>query len=397
MLNKPRDKFYCGVSQTKIDTANPQLNPKALKHMAQFITDRYNVRVKKDVQGLPSPWTDNKILQVGKFTNVRREHDRQTKEYIDCIANAKQSYFKDSWFDKFWNTVIFRMFNRIDMFKVTNIEPTPFYIEGLKGLIKPTVRNTLLELIEKRTISENLSLFTNAFNTGGLKQSLAIPEGDYSGSQIVVRLNDGLNVDYRPNREKFKTGEYLSDMYEPDMSMRILRYIGHVANGSLSTLHEQVMNAKSQIEVYNLLVNNIRGCSRFLAYQIFVDLSYCNEFPFSENHFTVSGPGCDAGLNILFDDFDGLNKEEALFWLRDNQFKIFDIDFTKLFYDLEVHDQCLNIQALENLHCEFSKYMRGVEAIERGEKPRFKVSTAKLVNPPLLSTKADSKSNTKLW
>lgn len=388
MLNKPRDIFYCGVSQTKIDTANPQLNPTALKHMTQFITDRYNVRIKKDVQGLPSPWTTNKILQAGKFTNVRREHDRQTKEYINCIANSNID-----WFNKFWNTVIFRMFNRIDMFKVTNIEPTPFYIEGLKELINPTARNTLLELIEKRTVSENLSMFTNAFNTGGLKQSLAIPEGDYSGSQIVVRLNDGLNVEYRPNLEKFKTREYLSDMYEPNMPMRILRYIGHVANGSLSTLHEQVMNAKSQIEVYNLIMENIRGCKLFLSYQIFVDLTYCKEFPFSENHFTVSGPGCSAGLDILFDNFDGLNKEEALFWLRDNQNKIFDIDFTKLFFDLEPHDQYLNVMCIENLACEFSKYMRGIEAIERGENPKFTVSTAKLVNPPLLSNNL----NTKLW
>lgn len=53
-----------------------------------WIKERNAVYVKRE-QGLPKPWTSDKILQTYKFCNVRREHDRVTK------------WIKDHWRDPY--------------------------------------------------------------------------------------------------------------------------------------------------------------------------------------------------------------------------------------------------------------------------------------------------------
>ena len=118
----------------------------------------------------------------------------------------------------------------------------------------------------------------------------------------------------------------------------------------------------SSKEVYDNLLS-LPGIGSFLAYQIFVDFSYLSEFPFSENEFVVAGPGCKKGLNLLFDDFGGLRYEEALFWIRDNQnrlFQQFGYNSYNLFSDLPEEERYLNLMSLENCMCEISKYIRAI-------------------------------------
>ncbi len=367
MLTKRSDTPYCGVSESRIKEANPTLSIEVLAHLKTFIRDRYDIHFKKDVQLLPPPWTDNVVLQKGKFTNVRREHDRQTKNYVALTQECT------SWYQKFWNTVLFRMFNHAnpfagEPFDIHRLVSDDKYVENIRA------RFTKME-------QEGVALFTNAFNTGGLKQSLGVPEGLVDSKYI--QLDNGDRLDYRQNIEKFRSGELKCKAYEPNMGMRIIRAVRHYAGSTLKSLHDDVFNAQDQKAAYELLNSGIRGLSRFLAYQIFVDLTYQPEFPFSENEFTVSGPGCDAGLDLLFTDRDGMTYEECLFWLRDNSAALFhDIDFNELMFDLQPHDRCMNVMSLENCFCELQKYIRARNAIDRGEAPKFKVTTARLETPP---------------
>jgi hypothetical protein len=119
--------------------------------------------------------------------------------------------------------------------------------------------------------------------------------------------------------------------------------------------------------IYNL--KSIDGIGNFLAYQIFVDLTYLEELPWSENEFTVSGPGCSRGLSELFIDRDGLSYEELLFWLRDNC-PITPEDCMELMVDLPEEDRYMNIMSLENCMCELSKYVRAAEG-RGGPKNRY--------------------------
>lgn len=46
-----------------------------------FMKEREQVRLRKEAD-LPFPWTDDVILQTYKFTNIRRHHDRTSRELI---------------------------------------------------------------------------------------------------------------------------------------------------------------------------------------------------------------------------------------------------------------------------------------------------------------------------
>ena len=48
------------------------------KEFYSFMVKRENIRLRKEAKE-PWPWTEDKILQTYKFTNVKREHDRTTK------------------------------------------------------------------------------------------------------------------------------------------------------------------------------------------------------------------------------------------------------------------------------------------------------------------------------
>tara|TARA_R110001592_G_scaffold246751_1_gene508729 strand:- start:856 stop:1767 length:912 start_codon:yes stop_codon:yes gene_type:complete len=72
-------------------------------------TERENIRLQKEVSNLPSPWTNDSILQQYKFCQVFREDDRTTRWFREHIRKplAKNE-------DVLMATVIFRWFNHID-------------------------------------------------------------------------------------------------------------------------------------------------------------------------------------------------------------------------------------------------------------------------------------------
>ena len=86
MRTKERDVLYCGVREDVIKNAMPSLNWENVYHFKNFVIERYRVHKKKDVKRLQAPWTDNPVIREFKFTNVRREHDRQTRYLIENIV-----------------------------------------------------------------------------------------------------------------------------------------------------------------------------------------------------------------------------------------------------------------------------------------------------------------------
>lgn len=330
MKTRTADKKYCGVDQKKIQKANPKLNEVNFRHLYNFITRRYTIHKRKDVQGLPAPWTKDPILQEFKFTNVRREHDRETKWLLaNVITNPALSYD-----EKIMNCILYRMFNksqtleifgRYIMFDHYKGELADTLWEGKEQYIRSALEDKLKQ-------DPKYTFFTNAFLTCGLKVAL--------GNNPVA--NDSF------------------------MPMRIIKFARQLWEDGIV---DRIKSCVDQGAVFHT-IKRYNGLGEFLSYQIFVDLTYIKEFPFSENEFTISGPGCIKGLKEVFDDFDGMSYDEALFWLRDN----IDFEFTardwkwepfKLFDDLPEEDRYMNVMSLENCHCEISKYIRATNGTGR--------------------------------
>lgn len=312
MKTKPKDELYCGVDENKIKSAKVQINPENFKHLVYFMEERFKIHVKKDILGEPRPWTDSYTLNKYRFTNVFREDDYVTKKLIEM-----QKAIPD-FRDKILNTVLFRAWNNPETFKDFGGPWTAEEIYDGRRMKKRTrmIYHRLKEKDPKRL------WFSAAYNQGGTKVAAQCENSDGTGK------------------------------FEPDIPLRIF----HLGTwmGELQ-LFDQLMAANNQKEAFEA-IKKVRGLADFLAYQIFVDLSYIPEFPFSENEFVIAGPGCKWGLGYIFDDPAGLSYSEQIFKLRD----ILEQEAPQLNELYAPYDRKINVMNIENCMCEISKYIRAI-------------------------------------
>lgn len=337
MKTKQRDTRYCGVDRERIASAKPTIFTVSLVQFREFITERYKIHVKKDVLKLEKPWTENPILQQYKFTNVRREHDRQSRELIRRVSTNPKLNLEE----KIANTFLFRAWNNADTFETFG---GPWKLHVIYDpLTKESARAVYREAMQEDP--ERL-WFSSAYNQGGTKQSWK-----------------RLNLD---DSERTPA--------EPDIPLRVF-HVG-VWLGRDKVI-QRILASKNQERCFEV-IKSVRGFADFLAYQVFVDLTYIDDFPFSENEFVIAGPGCKRGMDKLFLDRDGMTYEECLFWLRDKFNKLMSWlekkgdwpeddpwDPSELFMDIEPHDTYMNVMSLENCFCEFSKYMKALDGTGR--------------------------------
>ena len=307
MKNKPADIPYGGLDAERIKTAKPQFHKEHLEMFREFVIGRYHIHVLKDVKKQPAPWTDNPILRDFKFTNVRREHDRTTKHLLNLLKENETARYSD----KLMNIIMYRLYNKMETIDLIGWVDWGKFDE---------------EVIRTRLMSapKDFVYFTNAFYTTGMRQGMnrQYPDEEFKPINIPKVLN----------KYKFK-------------------------------LVTAIKRAKTPMEVMDA-VKQLDGVGDFLGYQMFVDFTYLPEFPWSENEFVVSGPGCVSGLTELFADRGGLSFDELLFWLRDNC-PFSQEELNTLMVDLPEDDRKMNIMSLENCMCELSKYIRAKEGTGR--------------------------------
>ena len=314
MKTKEKDIEYCGVDRGKISKSHPELNEEVFGFLYKYIIDRYKVHIRKDVKKDLPPWTHNSVIADHRFTNVRRELDKQTKWMLEHITNNPDLTLRA----KIENTILFRLFSSYETMELLglpnkNIQDWESFVESCREKVE-----------SKKAEEPKFKFFTSAFMTSGMK------------------------------------GTWMKRTGERDSVMAILKSAVYIHENRIAA---KVQHAKNQQYCYDI-IRSLPGFGDFMAYQIFVDLTYIQRFPFSENEFTIAGIGAKKGLNYLFRDYDGLNYEEAIFWLRDNinqqakELLGVDLEFelVKLMKDIPRHDRYMNVMSLENCMCELGKY-----------------------------------------
>lgn len=115
-----------------------------------------------------------------------------------------------------------------------------------------------------------------------------------------------------------------------------------------------ILGSKSLRElVYTLRELPLLG--NFMAYQIAIDLNYSPLFNFSENDYTLPGPGAERGIKKAFESLGKYDKESIIYYMVENQEKEFDrlgINFKTLF------GRHLHAIDCQGLFCELDKYTR---------------------------------------
>lgn len=308
MKNKPADIPYGGLNAYKIRSAQPVFNEEMLEVFKHYVAERYNMHLLKDVKKQPFPWTKDKILSMYRFTNIRREQDKNSK----YLLRLMEEHGNKLSLNMVCNIILFRLFNKIET------------MEYLGSWVDFRAYNEDVVRAQFKNAPEGYIYFTNAYLSSGMKKEF--------------------------------------NKYFPHESIRVMN-IPNVVHKFRTQLWSGVRLAKSPHDVVKAL-KKINGINDFLAYQIFVDLTYLDDFPWSENEFVMSGPGCRLGLSYLFKDKDGLEDEELLFWLRDNC-PITREWCVEHMIDLPEEERHMNVMSLENCMCELGKYIKAKLGVGR--------------------------------
>lgn len=294
-----------------------------LELLYEYIVQRYTIFKRRESGMNYEDWYEGvqPLFREYKFTNIFREDDRVSRWLINNISNNS----KFSLEERFWRSILFRLYNRIDTAEELNLLDKNLWDRSDKENLK------LLENVHH-------DIYTRAFKTLGLKLQL----GRYSKN-----LNTKLGPLYFI--------KYLRDEYHKNLSETQEEWHPLDKNGNFN----KDLTADS---LYKWFLQ-FKGIGHFFAYQLFVDITYIKECPVSENCFTIAGPGCQRGLNELIEDWKNYSYEEMLFYLTDNLEEIFrkeiDPNFScrELFSDRKECDQCFNVMSMENIFCEFKKYL----------------------------------------
>ena len=317
MVNRKCDVPYDGCDEDKINSSSPVVNIDMLKEYVFYQKERTNIYKQKNVLGLKPPYTKDEILLNYRFTNTRRELD---KESIYLINNVLKS--KISLEDKLLNCILFRFINRGDIYDMYGGK-----IEFSKYKSKEELYKMLDDAKEWHAKS-GLPKNGNAYLTSGSRRGIYIKLEKEFGS-----------VEKENNTLVYWLWKNASD-------------------------YTDVLKEKTIYGMYKKMLKLV-GLSNFIAYQVLIDLTYTNEneFPFSENEFVISGPGCDRGIEHFVIDKDGLTNDEFMFWLRDNIDRLCsenDIDWNpqEMFEFLNEDSRNWGVMQIENSFCEFDKYIR---------------------------------------
>jgi hypothetical protein len=126
--------------------------------------------------------------------------------------------------------------------------------------------------------------------------------------------------------------------------------------------------ARSLRDVYRALLE-WPTIGPFLGYQIAIDLNYTPYMRFSENDFTVPGPGAVRGLRKVFSSFGSYRPEHLIQMMvehQEDEFARLGIQFDNLF------GRRLHAIDCQGLFCEIDKYSRRAFPELKSERVRIK-------------------------
>lgn len=272
----------------------------------QFAAKRQAIYLRR-IAGYPvGQLTDDPVLAAHRFTNAYRAADRVSQYLIGAV----QYNHTWSWLDTFIRTLVFKVFNRIDTWHyLLSRIGEPNYAALLSGRIDRALDR----------VAGLRPLYSAAY--------IMPPPRSYGGPKYIRHLS------------------LIRDM---------------VADGA----HIEIQDAPTMSDAYAVFIR-YDSIGPFLAYQYVIDLNYSVYLSFSENDFTVAGPGALRGLKKCFYNTNEVSLSYLLRWTRERQHEEFAQ--RRLSWD-GLWGRDLRLIDIQNLYCELDKYTR-VAAPELGPSP----------------------------
>ncbi len=266
----------------------------------EFAAKRHGVFLKR-YAGESGPWSDDPILQEYKFCNVFRILDRVSQYMVREVCYGHEERTPA---DAIFQITAFRTFSRIETWE--ELRRRLGHAPTLQNLADGSFERALTEMKH-----DGQTLYTGAF--------------------ILCATNA-----YGRGLKHLNHVELFTDMFlTHDAAAEIL--------------------AAPSLEAVYWIYRSFPLYGNFMAYQTAIDVNYSDLINFSENDFTVPGPGAIRGINKLFADLGDYTPAEVVLWMvgrQDVEFKRLGLEFGGLWGR--------RIQAIDaqNLFCETDKYCR---------------------------------------
>lgn len=292
----------------------------------KFICERQTIWYRRTVLQEEAPWTDDKIIQRDRFTNVYRELDPGTQYAIQAILERDETVP-----DRIFNVMVYRLIGRSETHSHAGFQRIDEYDA-----------ETFEAALKKRRDEFDEPVFTGAYMVSGYNQM---------GSSDKI--------------------ENISRLFEEIC-------------GKFDSFYAEVETADEPRQVYNT-IRDLPGFGNFLAYQILVDLLYPLQsrdgkplLPFSHDEWSSPGPGAQRGLKILLNNPSEHIYLDVMRWLRQHQnaeFSRLNLDFPYL-RDTRGDKIEISLANIQNCLCEFYKYHK-IKNNEGRARRRFRTSNCR--------------------
>jgi 5-hmdU DNA kinase, helical domain len=248
--------------------------------------------------GAPPPWTEDPILGRYKFCNSYRASDRVSQFLIrDVIYGANVN--PD---DMLLRIILFRLFSRIETWRALEVEHGTVTRRTLQG-------DRLARSLER--LQAEGPIYTGAF---------------------ILCANKAFGF----NR----------------------KFLNHIA--LVRTMFRRralpvaIARARGIADIYSAL-GEYPLIGPFMAYQLAIDINYSQLVDFSEDEFTVPGPGAARGIRKVFPGARPRDMAAVIMWMTANQAE----ETSKLGIALPtLFGRSLRAIDCQNLFCELDKYAR---------------------------------------
>lgn len=289
----------------------PIARPEILDAFWKFAAERQEIFYRR-LRGEPRPWTRDPVLAEFKFCNVFRASDRVSQFLIREVIYGDRLLSPE---DTLLRIVLFRLFSRCDTW--LDLEHAVGEISA-KSFDQASYATALDEIRPRHPI------YTAAFIL-----SASAPFGYASKHRNHLALVDTM-----------------------------------ISDG----LTRLIAKAKHMAEVFELLVS-YPMIGPFMGYQLAVDINYSELTDFSEDEFTVAGPGALRGIAKVFSDTGGRSAAAVISQMVREQEEAFEsrgLRFEGLF------GRRLHAIDVQNLFCEVDKYCRVTFPELRSDRTRIK-------------------------
>lgn len=294
-----------------------ELDETHLHEFFNFMTERQNIWIKRNLLKMPQPWTKDEFLKNYSFTNVYRELDRSSQYLIkNVISNPKYSLE-----DIVFQILVYRYFNKPDCFEDGHVQLTT-----LRGFNAAKMHWEVIKCRKK---------YYNPWHSAYMSNLVWAEKEPFEG-------------------EMFKDHAYCRQLFP-------------IFKAITPELCQMLKKGKQPVEIMKFL-ERLPSISGFISHEFYLDFCYINKYHpyykvnFDENTYTNVGPGASLGIRLICPSLAPKDQKEAIYMLSEIA-EVMLPDFNYVRWDdinkkYEVCAYNLTLHSIEFSLCEYSKYVK---------------------------------------